>query len=178
MKHDLTPAFGQHYHQQHSQHSDISNNILQDTAREEMLLRITEAYWIRRLQPRINRNMEYMGTFPTSVCTCGIHIPPQICRCSQFRSASSSTYSTKRASGLLLLLHSVQQSCAMSRSCAFRVTSMSNFIICAERLPTCQGERCPCRAIFFTNMVNNCHNTLCHKHTKVICIAAPASLRH
>ena len=64
---------------------------------------------------------------PTSACTCGIHIPPQICRCSQFRSATSSTYSTKRSSTHLLSLHSVQQSCEITRGCAFRVTSMSNF---------------------------------------------------
>ena len=63
MKHDLTSVFGQHYHQQHPQHSpNITFNILQHTAREELLLRISEADWIRRLQPRINRNMEYMGT--------------------------------------------------------------------------------------------------------------------
>ena len=41
---------------------NITFNILQQTAREQLLLRISEAYWIRRLQPRINRNMEYMGT--------------------------------------------------------------------------------------------------------------------
>ena len=63
MKHDLTSAFGQHYHVQHPQHSsNITFNILQYTAREKLLVRISKAYWMRRLQPRINRKMEDMGT--------------------------------------------------------------------------------------------------------------------
>ena len=63
MKHDPTSAFGQHYHQQHPQHSpNITFSILQHTARDELRLRISEAYWIRKLQPRINRKVEDMGT--------------------------------------------------------------------------------------------------------------------
>ena len=31
---------------------------------------------------------------------------------------------------------------------------------------------------FLTNLVLNCQDALCHKHTNVISIAAPASLRH
>ena len=31
---------------------------------------------------------------------------------------------------------------------------------------------------FLTNLVLNCQDAMCHKHTNVIYIAAPASLRH
>ena len=49
--------------QQHTQHSqNITFNILQRTTRDGLLLRTPEAYWIRKLQSRINRKMEDMGT--------------------------------------------------------------------------------------------------------------------
>ena len=117
-------------------------------------------------------------TLPTSACTCGIHIPPQIYCCSQFRSAISSTYSTTCAYGHLLLLHSVQQSCAITRSYAFIVTSMSNFFFLLSGCQHAKEKDVLVARFFFTNLVLNCHDALCHKHTKVICIAAPVSLRH
>ena len=110
----------------------------------------------------------FQGTLPTSACTCGIHISPQICRCSQFRIATSSNYSTNHAFAHLSSLHSVQQSCAITRSCACRVTSMSNLFFVLGGCQHAKQKDVLVARFFFTNLTLSCHDALCHKHTKVV----------
>ena len=94
------------------------------------------------------------------------------------RSATSSNYSTKHASAYLSSLHSVQQSCAITRSCACRVTSMSDVFFLLASFQYAKQKDVLVARFLFTNLMLNCHHALCPKHTNWIFIAAPASLRH
>ena len=61
--HDKKSAFGVHYAREHPNATpEIMYEIAQLTERDELRLRIREAYAIRDKKPTINRRKEDMGT--------------------------------------------------------------------------------------------------------------------
>ena len=68
----------------------------------------------------------------------------------------------------------LQQSCAITRSCACIVTSMSEFFFVLAACPHA-GQNVRVAQFCFTNLVLICHGYLCQKHTEASFIAARAS---
>ena len=61
-KHSPTSASGEHFQRQHGSSSPrISCTIIKHTARDELRLRISEAYQIKKCQPSLNRKQEHLG---------------------------------------------------------------------------------------------------------------------
>ena len=62
-EHDFSSAFGEHYYRRHrSLKPDILFKIISRTGRDELRLRIQEAYEIQRRSPKLNRRTEELGT--------------------------------------------------------------------------------------------------------------------